>query len=331
MKEAVATTGPSVCVIIAAYNAASTIARAIDSALAERAVAEVMVVDDASTDATVAAARACDDGTGRLTVRRLEQNGGPSRARNIAIAESTAPFLAILDSDDFFLPGRFAALIAVPDWDMIADNIAFIDEGGAQAVDVTTIGARRASPRLLSAAAFVEGCITRADRYKGELGFLKPLLSRAFLDRHALRYDEGMRLSEDYDLYVRALMAGARFRIAAECHYVAVERAGSLSAVHGIKDLTAVEAAATRLLAAAPADNPDLHRALQRHLAQVGRKRRHRAVLARKREVGIVRALREQARTPGEFVGVMLDVIGDKLRGVRPQPTPGPEAVRFLL
>lgn len=325
--------GASVCVIIAAYNAAATIGRAIDSALAQAEVAEVIVIDDASTDDTAATARRHDDASGRLVVTTLAVNVGPSRARNLAIAASRAQLLAILDADDFFLPGRFAALLAVPDWDLIADNIVFVDEAGAAHPDLAAIAAHRIAPRRLSAAAFVEGCISRRDRYKGELGFLKPVLSRAFLDAHGLRYAEEMRLAEDYDLYVRALIAGARWELSAGCHYVAVERGGSLSSAHGERELAMAEQAAGRLLDAGT--DPHLRRALRRHHAQIARKRRHRALLARKRAVGTLRALKEQADHPGHLVGMLADVVRDKWNtataAFRPPPSGEPSRLRFLL
>jgi succinoglycan biosynthesis protein ExoU len=321
----------SVCVIIAAYNAAATIGRAVSSALAQAEVTEVIVIDDASTDTTAAAAQASDDLTGRLSVQRLQSNAGPSRARNIAIGQTKAPLIAILDSDDFFLPGRFAALLAIPDWDMIADNIVFVSEDDPTKLNPDIITAHRTVSRSLTAASFVQGSISRADRFKGELGFLKPVLARAFLDRHALRYAEEMRLSEDYDLYVRALIAGARFLIAPGCYYVAVERPGSLSVSHGVAELAAVDAAMARLRTAAPANDAALHDALKRHHAQIARKRRHRAVLARKREIGTLRALREQVQTPGQLAEILSDVFGDKL-GLSPRgAAQEQDAPRFLL
>ena len=63
-------TASRVCVIIAARNAARTIPAAIASALREPEAAEVVVVDDASTDDTAEVARAADDGSGRLKVMR---------------------------------------------------------------------------------------------------------------------------------------------------------------------------------------------------------------------------------------------------------------------
>lgn len=325
----------SVDVIIAAYNAADTIGRAITSALAEPEVARVLVVDDASSDSTAHMAERADDGTGRLSVHRLPVNVGPSHARNAAIALGGAPFIAILDADDFLLAGRFERLFKTTDWDLIADNIAFVDEARLTEIDLAEIKAHRIAPRLLNTVDFVAGCISRSDRYKGELAFLKPVISRAFLDAHRLRYAEDMRLAEDFDLYVRALMHGARFRVAAGCHYVAVERATSLSASHGVVDLVRFEAAVERLLASAPAD-PTLRAVLETHRAQTARKRRHRAVLARKREVGGWRALREQAVTLDALTGVLLDIASDKFGAVRGAISPhrrgaGYDAIRYLL
>ena len=61
---------PSVSVVITAHDAAATIGDAVRSALAEPETAEVIVVDDASRDATVAAAEAAGGNDGRLRVIR---------------------------------------------------------------------------------------------------------------------------------------------------------------------------------------------------------------------------------------------------------------------
>ena len=121
----------TICVVIAAKNAADTIATAVRSALQEALVSEVVVVDDGSSDDTAGAARSVDDGSGRLQIISLEKNQGPSAARNRAIAASSAPLIAILDADDFFFPGRFEPMLALGDWDMLADNIAFISDPAA--------------------------------------------------------------------------------------------------------------------------------------------------------------------------------------------------------
>jgi hypothetical protein len=85
--------------------------------------------------------------------------------------------------------------------------------------------------------------------HRKELGYLKPLIRRSFLDHHGLRYDEGLRLGEDYALYARALAAGARFLLVPTAGYVAVERADSLSARHNRRDLEALRNSDRELMA----------------------------------------------------------------------------------
>src|ERR1700761_9161791 len=112
-------------VIITAKDAQGTAAKAVASALAQAAVREVVFVDDGSRDATSAAALAADDGSGRLRLIRLAENRGPACGRNLAIAASTAPFLCILDADDFMTPGRLQRLFDLggDGWDLLADDL----------------------------------------------------------------------------------------------------------------------------------------------------------------------------------------------------------------
>lgn len=246
------TTGShSICVIIAAKNASDTISAAISSALAEDEVAEVVVIDDGSTDATSAIAQACDDGTGRLKVERFDVNQGPSAARNHAISISSAPLISILDADDFFFKGRFAAMLGDDDWDLVADNIAFIQQGLHRASTVTP---DRFAPdhHFLNLTEFVEGNISKRGLERGETGFLKPVIRRSFLEQHGLRYDEALRLGEDYELYVRALACGARYKVIQNCGYGAIVRGDSLSGRHRTEDLRLLYEADRKILADYP-------------------------------------------------------------------------------
>lgn len=229
---------PTVAVIIAVRNAEGVIARAIDSALNQPECAEVVVIDDASDDETGARACACRDRGGRLQVIRLDRNIGPAAARNIGIAASGAPWIAPLDADDYMDRWRLRRLLAYADgWDFVADDLYVVSEGHPEAARrrLWSDGPFRA--RAVDLTLFAEENLPRPDRPFREMGFLKPLMSRAFLSEARLAYDGRMRLGEDFDLYARALAAGARFLLVDPQGYVAVRREGSLSARHGAAEL----------------------------------------------------------------------------------------------
>jgi glycosyltransferase involved in cell wall biosynthesis len=95
-----------VSVIVAAYQAADTVARTLRSVAGQTLKPrEVVVVDDGSTDGTAKAAEAEASGMNgiRLRVFRTDDNQGAGAARNRAVSESTEPWLAFLDADDEWL------------------------------------------------------------------------------------------------------------------------------------------------------------------------------------------------------------------------------------
>jgi succinoglycan biosynthesis protein ExoU len=200
-------------VVVAAFECAGTIERAVLSALTEPQVRRVFVIDDASRDETATRATALAERDPRVVVRRLSINSGPSVARNIGFSLGAAPWVAPLDGDDYFRPGRIARLLqAAEECDFVADDIIQIDDVGADGVASprTLMGLR--SRRRLDFAAFVAGNVNSRAR-RNELGFLKPLMRRSFLDRHGLHYANELRLGEDYALYAQALALGARFLV----------------------------------------------------------------------------------------------------------------------
>ncbi len=315
---------PSVSVIIPAWNAGNSIARALVSALCQPEVAEVVVIDDASTDQTRHAAMAADDGTGRLRIIRLDRNRGPAAARNIGLSATTAPFVALLDADDFLLPGRFRALLSQPEWDAIADNLIFIPETAAATFDPAGVRSFAGGVTRLSLATFVRGNISARGRPRGELGFAKPVLRRSFLEAHALAYDETLRLGEDYVLYARILARGGRFLTTRQCGYVAVERPTSLSGQHRTADLAALADADRRLLAE-PGIDAAGRASIERHLAHVAAKARHRAFLDTRRKHGSIPAIIAALRRPGQVPALVGAIARDKLPNRAP-----PAEVRYL-
>jgi len=316
-----------VAVIIAARDAARTVAGAVASALSQEETTEVVVVDDASTDDTAHTALRAAPGDTRLQVIRTSRNLGPAAARNLGIAATSAPFMAVLDADDAILPGRFANLLKRTGWDLIADNIVFLpdaDDLGALARD----NGQATGLSALDLAGFALGNLSGKGRTRGELGFLKPLMRRDFLDRHGLRYDEDLRLGEDYDLYARALLCGARFLVAHRTGYAARVRAASLSGRHRTADLAALEAATRRHLEALGPDHAARPVLTRLHL-EVAARHRLRAFLDRKAERGAVAALRFAVNPPSNLWPIARGVLRDKLAG-RAGPPPV-QSVRYLL
>lgn len=103
---------PRVSVVIPAYNAEDYIAATIESVFAQTCQDyEIIVVDDGSTDRTLQVLRNFEP---RIKVL-AKPNGGPASARNLAIKNSVGEFIAFLDSDDLWAPGKLAEQIAFLD------------------------------------------------------------------------------------------------------------------------------------------------------------------------------------------------------------------------
>jgi len=94
-----------ISVIIPTYNEATLIGRAVQSALAQTwPPDEVIVVDDASSDATAAVLAKISDP--RLRVIIHQQNSGAAAARNTGIQAATGDWIAFLDADDVWQPEK---------------------------------------------------------------------------------------------------------------------------------------------------------------------------------------------------------------------------------
>jgi len=101
----------SVSAIITAYRRAGVVRAAIASALAQdHPVIEVIVVDDASGDDTAEAVLAVGDP--RVQLLSLPANIGPAGAMNAGIAAARGELVALLDSDDQWLPHKLSRQVA---------------------------------------------------------------------------------------------------------------------------------------------------------------------------------------------------------------------------
>lgn len=223
---------PDVSVIIAAWKAESFLERAVRSALASQGVnVEVIIVDDASPDGTNALARKLAGADTRIIAERLAANGGPSAARNRAIALATGRYIAILDADDAMTPDRLAAMVTHADAagaGIVADNMIEVDEAGERLgpANFLTSGAF-ASNRSIDLSTWVA---FNEPMKRGDcIGYLKPLIRREALLKAGVLYDTGLRNSEDYYLVADFLAGGMRMEYLATAGYLYTRSSGSTS------------------------------------------------------------------------------------------------------
>ncbi|MEQ8357009.1 MAG: glycosyltransferase [Kiloniellaceae bacterium] len=237
-------TAPRVSVLLPAYNAAGTLAAALRSVLEQSLSAvEVIVVDDASEDETLALAKAVADDDARVRVLQAPRRAGAAAARNLALAAARGDWLALLDADDRFAAGRLARLVALGEArgaDIVADNLNLVTGTGCRRG--TALAAEDplfAGP--LTAAAFVERNFFLNGGFK--LGYLKPLFRRDFVRRHGLRQDAALRIAEDFHFLLDCLLAGGRFAAHPQAGYDYRLTPGSLSRGLSLEDLRRLAAA----------------------------------------------------------------------------------------
>ena len=123
---------PRVSVIVPSFNHANFLRECINSVLAQEGVdLEVIVVDDGSTDGSLGILASY----GSRIVLLRQKGGRQARARNLALTVARGEFIAFLDSDDRYLPGRLASAVAAfdadPSVDLVWADYRLIDGAGA--------------------------------------------------------------------------------------------------------------------------------------------------------------------------------------------------------
>jgi succinoglycan biosynthesis protein ExoO len=215
-------TQPLVSVIVPAYNVADYVADCIESVLEQTyPTFELILVDDASTDATCHVIQRYRDP--RIRLLRQSRNQGQSAARNRAIRESCGDWLAFLDADDRWAPQRLERLLAVAEnegADMVADDLYRVQVDTSSPIEraFTSRGLRFSLPMH----------VTPVDFVRWDLGITKPMVRKSFWDTHGIYFDETRRSGgEDFLALLRCLLAGAKFVVIPEAYYFYRLRPGS--------------------------------------------------------------------------------------------------------
>lgn len=225
-------TTPIVSVVIPAFNASGCIDRAVESVRAQTLQEfEIVIVDDVSTDDTVAVVERMAAADPRVRLVRSDVNGGPSAARNRGFLEAKGKWIAILDADDAFKPERLETLIAraeAQQLDAIADNIDIHDYHA----DVTI-------PRVINRLKTFDGAyfhLTLEEFLKNDFvesgyqfGLMKPIFRAAFMAENNISYPTAYRHGEDSFIYSAVLASKAKMEISKAAYYLYTPTFGPVS------------------------------------------------------------------------------------------------------
>jgi len=205
---------PRVSAVIIVYNGAPFVGKAIESVLAqtERDL-ELVVVDDGSTDDTAQV-------VARYTDSRLryiyQENGGLSSARNTGIRNSTGPWVAFLDCDDWWLPHKLERQLARaaerPEAGLVYGSVVVVNETG----DIDYV---------LSAA--IEGDVLEPLLFGNKVAgsASSAMVRRDVFDRVGM-FDEQVRYAEDWEFWLRVASAYPFAKVDEPVAYL-LQRSGS--------------------------------------------------------------------------------------------------------
>jgi glycosyltransferase involved in cell wall biosynthesis len=181
-----------VSVVIPAHNRAEMLPRALASVRAQRpeGPTEVIVVDDHSSDRTAEIA----EEHGARVVRHPE-NRGAAAARNTGVAAATQPWIALLDSDDEWLPHHLTTLWPRRQGHVLVGGAALTEGDGVRYCGVVAGGA--VSLRSPAQVVYPENPLP-----------VGGVLARRDAMLEAGGFDASLRYAEDFDLWIRMLERG---------------------------------------------------------------------------------------------------------------------------
>ncbi len=197
---------PSVSVVIPVYNRQDTIARAVLSVTAQTCKPqEVLVVDDGSTDNTLAELAALGDVAG-LRVISTDGRCGANTARNIGAREAAHKWIAFQDSDDAWFPDKLEqqfALVQASDANAVFCPLVRVDGQRASMIPPAEYmkPIKRAAPEALDAA-MLRRLLTR------NLVSTQTLLVKKAVFDTVGGFDESLPRFQDWDLAIRLAQHG---------------------------------------------------------------------------------------------------------------------------
>lgn len=193
-----------VAVIIPAHNRSDLLAITLKNVVAQtHRDLDIIVIDDASSDDTPAIISEWLNQDSRIRTQRFGEPGGACRARNAGLGMTEAPYICLLDSDDLMHPDKVAMqldeLRKEADLDAIVCQMAHFEHDPNEAELLwNTFAGDHPRRRFLG--------------HEPVWGIHAPLWRREVLVSLG-GLDESLSMAQDYDLHLRALLRGVRFRL----------------------------------------------------------------------------------------------------------------------
>jgi glycosyltransferase involved in cell wall biosynthesis len=183
---------PAISVILPVHNRADVLGRAIQSVLDQTLNEwELILVDDGSTDDSVAVAKSFADP--RIRIIELDTNRGGNAARNAGVRAATAPLIAFLDSDDTYLAEKLAWVVAEfgrrPELELLVDSFVKIQPSGARVT--------RRNPVINDRGTF------RKALFQRQLWKATPSITAKRETILRVMFDETLRRLQDFDFLIR--------------------------------------------------------------------------------------------------------------------------------
>lgn len=263
----------SVSIIICNYNCERYVADAISSALGQIDVdVEVIVIDDQSSDRSVELIERAAAADSRVRFVRTDYNLGPAGARNLGLAAARHEWTAVLDSDDLFHPERLKRLISFAEADgidIVADDLLIFDDRRQHAPRRLLEHKKYKKPVRLTVEHYIRtNCLYSTQPV---LGYLKPVIRTSLIKSCGFKYNEDLRIGEDFDLILRMMASGLTFSVCPELTYFYRKRFDSIS--HRLSDsaISKMEAADLEFRRDFPALGRDVVKALDERMLSLKR------------------------------------------------------------
>lgn len=188
---------PTVSINLCCYNSEEFLEETLRSIFAQTYKDwELVIINDGSTDSTESIIREYIN-QGYPIIYYWQENHGLGYSRNEALKRSSGKYIAFIDHDDIWLPGKLEKQVPLfndPEVDFVYSNFYKFDNRG--------------NKKLVSKGTKIKGNIFESLLYFYDIGILTAMLRAVSLKKLDKLFDERLNLVEEYDLFMRLLYRG---------------------------------------------------------------------------------------------------------------------------